>query len=209
MTSEHLSTMVAHYGYVATFVAVMLASSGIPLPAGEMLIAAAVYAAHTHRLELSVLLAAGSAGAIVGGGVGYTVGRVLGTTAIHSYGRFVGLDAPKVRLGRYLFMVHGGKIVFFLRFIALVGPFGGVLAGANRMAIGRFLIFNVLGGIAWTLVFGVGGYSFGSFFEAVGRTAGVAAVVVTLAVLGAAAFYVHRRGADLQAKADAAMADEL
>ena len=208
MTSEHLSTMVAHFGYVATFVAVMLASSGIPLPAGELLIAAAVYAAHTHRLDLLGLIAVGSAGAIVGGASGYTIGRLLGATAIHRYGRFVGLDAPKVRLGRYLFMVHGGKIVFFLRFIALVGPFGGVLAGANKMAIGRFMIFNVLGGIAWTIVFGAGGYSFGSFFEAVGRTAGVAAVVVTLAILAAVAFYIHRRGAELQAKADVVMAGD-
>ena len=75
--------------------------------------------------------------------------------------------------------VHGGKIVFFLRFIALVGPFGGVLAGANRMAIGRFMIFNALGAVAWNLVFGAGGYLFGAMFEAVGRTAGVAAVIVT------------------------------
>ena len=207
MTPAHLSTLVADYGYLATFVTVALASSGIPLPAGELLIAAAVYASHTHRLDLPILLIVGSAGAAIGGAVGYAVGRLLGATALERYGRFVGLDAAKVRLGRYLFVMHGGKIVFFLRFIALVGPFGGVLAGANRMALGRFALFNILGATAWTVVFGAGGYLFGSMFEAVGRTAGVAAVIVTLAVLGAAALYIHRRGAELQASADAMMGD--
>ena len=205
MTSDHLSTLVAHFGYEATFVAVLLASAGIPLPAGELLIAAAVYASNTHRLELFLLLLVGSLGAAIGGGGGYAIGRLLGAAALERYGRFVGLDAAKVRLGHYLFAVHGGKIVFFLRFIALVGPFGGVLAGANRMAVGRFVAFNILGSIAWTIVFGAGGYLFGSFFEAVGRTAGIVAVIVTLAAIVAAALYIHRRGAELQAKADAMM----
>ena len=207
MSPAHLSTLVAHFGYLATFVAVLLASSGVPVPAGELLIAAAVYAANTHRLALASLVMVGFAGAAIGGACGYAIGRIVGTTALERYGRFIGLDAAKVRLGRYLFVVHGGKIVFFLRFIALVGPFGGVLAGANRMAIGRFTVFNLLGAAAWTMVFGAGGYVFGSFFEAVGRTAGIAAIVVTLTVLGGVALYVHRRGADLQAKADAMMAD--
>jgi membrane-associated protein len=113
-----------------------------------------------------------------------------------------------VRLGRYLFLVHGGKIVFALRFVALVGPFGGVLAGANKMAIGRFMIFNALGAVAWNIVFGAGGYLFGAMFEAVGRTAGIAAVVVTLALIVAVGLYIHRRGAELQAKADALLGVE-
>lgn len=209
MTPAHLSTLVAHYGYLATFIAVTLASSGIPVPAGELLIAAAVYASKTHRLDLSTLVFVCALGAAIGGSGGYLVGRLLGVAALHRYGRFVGLDAAKVRLGRYLFVMHGGKIVFFLRFIALVGPFGGVLAGANRMTVGRFMTFNVLGAIVWAIVFGAGGYLFGSFFEAVGRTAGIVAVVITLAVIIAAGLYIHRQGADLQAKADAVVVDHV
>ena len=38
MTTAHLSALVAHYGYLATFAAILLASAGIPIPAGEMLL---------------------------------------------------------------------------------------------------------------------------------------------------------------------------
>jgi membrane protein DedA with SNARE-associated domain len=203
MTATHLSSMVAHYGYLAVFAAILFASGGVPVPAGELLIAAGVYAAHTHRLSIEVLVLAGSLGGFIGGAIGYGVGRSVAAATLGRFGRFVGLGPARIRLGEYLFLTHGGKIVFFVRFIALLGPFGGVLAGANRMAAPRFMIFNALGAVAWTVFFGVGGYLFGSFFEAVGRPLGIAALVVAVAVVVGLALYVHRHAATLQAKADA------
>lgn len=206
MSHAHLSGLVTHYGYAATFTAILLASAGIPLPAGELLLAAAIYASHTHRLSLLVILCVGSLAAVLGGATGYGVGRSVAAATLSRYGRFVGLGPARIRLGQYLFVVHGGKIVFFLRFIALVGPFGGVLAGANRMGVGRFMVFNTLGGVAWTLVFGVGGYLFGGLFKAVGRPLGIAAIVLAIGVVIGLVIYVHRQGAALQAKADAMLA---
>ena len=206
MTSAELSALVAQYGYLATFAAILVASAGVPLPAGELLIAAAVYAAHTHRLSLPLLVVVGSLGVVIGGGVGYGIGRSVAAATLKRYGGFVGLGPARVRLGQYLFLVHGGKIVFFLRFVALLGPFGGVLAGANRMRIGRFMAFNALGGVAWTVVFAVGAYLFGEFFEAVGRPVGIAAVVLAIVLVVGLLIYIHRHEAVLQAKADVMLA---
>lgn len=206
MTSSQLSDLVTHYGYVATFLAVLAASAGVPLPAGELLIAGAIYAAHTHRLSLPLLVLAGSLGAILGGAIGYGVGHSVASATLKRYGRFVGLGAARLRLGQYLFRVHGGKIVFFLRFIALLGPFGGVLAGTNRMAAGRFMIFNALGGVAWTLAFAGGAYLFGEFFESVGRPVGIAAVVFAIGLVVVLVIYIRRHEAVLQAKADEMLA---
>lgn len=208
MTSVHMSSLVAHFGYLATFAAVLLASGGLPLPAGELLIAASVYAAHTHRLSLETLMLVGSLGAVIGGAAGYGIGRLVASVTLARYGPLVGLTPKRLRLGRYLFEVHGGKIVFLVRFVALIGPFGGVLAGANRMPPGRFMIFNLLGGAAWTIVFALIGYLFGALFLALGRTLGIVAVVATLGLLALLALYVHRSGAELQRKADARYAGE-
>lgn len=202
MTSFDLPVLIAHYGYLVVFLAILLASAGLPLPAGELLIAAAVYAAHSHRLSLAVLLVGGSAAAVAGGAIGYGIGRSVASVTLERHGPRLGLTAARLRLGRYLFELHGGKIVFLLRFVALIGPFGGVLAGANRMPRGRFLAFNALGGIAWTLVFAVGGYSFGALFAALGRKLGIVAIAVAVALVVGLAVYIHRYGAELQAKAD-------
>ena len=148
-----------------------------------------------------------SLGAVIGSAVGYGVGRALGAVTLKRHGGFVGLTPARLRLGRYLFIMHGGKIVFFLRFVALLGPFGGVLAGANRMPPGRFMAFNILGGVVWALVFTVGAYEFGAFFKTAGRPLGIAAVLLAIALVVGLGLYVHRYGAELQRKADETVPD--
>ena len=53
MTLEGLSGLVAHYGYLVVFGSALVGSAGIPLPATELLIAAAIYAAHDRWLDLA------------------------------------------------------------------------------------------------------------------------------------------------------------
>jgi membrane protein DedA with SNARE-associated domain len=205
MTLEDLSGLVAHYGYLVVFASALIGSAGIPLPATELLIAAAVYAAHTHRLDVVVLAGGAAVTAVTGGLIGYCVGRSVGAVTLARHGSSIGLGPARLRLGQYLFLTHGGKIVFFIRFIAFLGPFGGMLAGANRMPFVRFAIFNALGAVTWAVCIAAGGYLFGTFFASVGQPLGLAALALA-AVLAIAAFaYIHQRGAALQAKADAAL----
>ncbi|MEO8925588.1 MAG: hypothetical protein ABI306_00355 [Caulobacteraceae bacterium] len=203
MIVAHLSTLVAHYGYDVVFAALLLASAGVPLPAGELLVAAAIYAAKTGRLSIVILTVGGALMAAVGGAIGYGIAHALGAAGLGRFGGAVGLGPARLRLGRYLFLTHGGKIVFFIRFIAVLGPFGGLLAGVNRMPWGRFLLFNALGAAAWVTTMAMGGYLFRAFFASVGRPIGFAALAAAVAVALAAVIYVHRQGATLQAKADA------
>jgi membrane protein DedA with SNARE-associated domain len=208
MTLEGLSGLVAHYGYLVVFASALIGSAGLPLPATELLIAAAVYAAHTHRLDVVVLAGGAAVMAVIGGLVGYCVGRSVGAVTLARHGSAIGLGPSRLRLGQYLFLTHGGKIVFFIRFIAFVGPFGGMLAGANRMPFVRFASFNALGSVSWAVCIAAGGYLFGTFFASVGQPLGLAALAGA-AVLAIAAFvYIHQRGASLQAKADAALDPE-
>ena len=203
MSLSDISGLVARYGYLAVFVTVLLASDGVPIPAGEVLIAAAAYAAQTHRLSLGILIGVGSVAAVLGGAGGFALGRSVGVATLQRYGARIGLGAARMRLGEYLFRIHGGKIVFSLRFTALIGPFGGVLAGANRMPFGRFMVFNVLGGVVWTIVFGGGGYLFSAALKSVGKTVGVAAAVLVAAAVVGLVLYLRSREAELQKRADA------
>ena len=205
MSLEVFSGLVAHYGYLVVFGSALVGSAGIPLPATEFLIAASLYAAHTHRLDVLVLAGGAAIMAMIGGLVGYIVGKSVGAVTLARHGRTIGLGPSRLRLGQYLFLTHGGKIVFFIRFIAFLGPFGGLLAGVNRMPFLRFATFNALGSVTWAVCVAAGGYLFGTFFASVGQPIGLAALVVTAALAIAVFTYVHQRGASLQAKADAAL----
>jgi membrane protein DedA with SNARE-associated domain len=174
--------LISDYGYWAVGVIVGLESMGIPLPGETILVAAATYAGATHDLDISLVIASAAIGAIVGDTCGFFLGREIGLPLLHRHGPRIGLTEPRLKVGQYLFLRHGGKVVFFGRFVALLRTFAAMLAGANRMYWPRFLMFNAAGGIVWACVFGVGGYSFGKLIDEFAGPIGIALLV--LAVIG-------------------------
>jgi membrane protein DedA with SNARE-associated domain len=178
-----LDGVIASYGYIAIFGIIMLESAGIPLPGETILVAAAIYAGSHDSLDIRWIIATAAAAAILGDNIGYWVGLKLGRKVLLRWGYLVGLDQRKLDLGEYLFLRHGGKIVFLARFVALLRVFAAMLAGANCFPPGRFLLFNVLGGITWAVVFGTGGYLLGHAFDRVAGPLGWLAFAVAVIVL--------------------------
>ena len=173
---HHLHGYLATYGYLAIFVIVGLESAGIPMPGETVLVAAAILAGE-GKLHLYGVIGAAAAGAILGDNCGYWVGREFGFPLVYRFGRYVRLDERRLKLGQYLFLRHGGKIVFFGRFIALLRAFAAVLAGANRLPPLRFFFFNAAGGIVWATVFGTGGYVLGESIRRIAGPFGWAALI--------------------------------
>jgi membrane protein DedA with SNARE-associated domain len=168
------------YGYVAIFIVVMLESAGVPLPGETILVSAAAFAGNRHSLDIHYVVAAAAGGAIVGDNIGFWVGREFGTPLLSRWGYLIGLDEQKRKLGQYLFARHGGKIVFFGRFVALLRAFAALLAGANGLSPLRFFVFNAAGGIVWATLFGVGGFVLG---EGIRRIAGPFGWAVLIAAI--------------------------
>ena len=203
MNMAHIPQLVREFGYPAIGIGVLVVSAGVPIPVGELLVAAAIYASQTHKLDIGVLVLVASVGATLGGLVGFGIGYWGGARLLERYGRLVGFGASRVRLGQFLFRRHGGKIVFLIRFMPVLAPFGGVLAGMNRMPWGRFVVFDALGGVAWSAAIALGAYFFGEAFSAVGRPLGIAGVVVLVILAVFLARYLKRHEAAMQAQADA------
>ena len=203
MSLADLSTLVAHYGYAAVFAVAFFWSAGLFLPSAELLAAAAIYTAHTHRLNIDILAGGAFLATSAGGLLGYRVGEWLGEAGLRRHGAKVGLGPARQRLGQYLFIQHGGKIVVGIRFMSVIGCFGGVLAGVNRMPFRRFLGFNFAGAALWSLVMAFGAYLFGRVFASLGRPLAIVVLVTAVTAFAALVIYVHRQGATLQAKADA------
>ena len=204
-----MQDLLVTYGYWALFVVITLESMGLPLPGESALVGVALYAGQSHRLELSLVILAAAAGAILGDNIGYWIGREFGFRLLLRFGHLVGLDERRLRLGQYLFLRHGGKIVFAGRFFALLRTFAALLAGVNRMDWRRFLLCNAGGGLVWATLYGVGGFYLG---EEIKRASGpIGWVGLGLAVLGAGgvALFFHRHGARLEAEAVRALPGPL
>ncbi len=201
--------LLATYGYWAVFVFIAIESTGIPFPGETMLLVAAIFAGTTHRLSLPLVIVAAASGAILGDNLGFLVGREGGYRLLRRYGPSLHLDERKLKLGQYLFMKHGGKVVFFGRFVAVLRAWAAFLAGVNRMRWSDFLLFNALGGIAWATLIGVGGYYLGDAVHRLKGPVAIISIVLAGLVIIASLLFVRRNEQRLEEEAEKALPGPL
>ena len=206
LTSSGLAHLIETHGLWILFLVVMLESAGVPLPGETALLATAVYAGTTHRIDLVWIIVVASAAAVIGDNFGYMIGRTLGIRLLKRYGGYINLTESKLRIGQYLFMKHGGKIVFFGRFVAFLRIFAALLAGANRMDWRRFFMMNLLGGVCWATLMGGGAYFLGHQMQAVAGPASLVLFGGALCLVVAGFVVLRRQEKTLEKRAEAALA---
>jgi membrane protein DedA with SNARE-associated domain len=188
---------------------VFVESLGIPAPAETVLVSAAIYAGKTHQLSIAAVLASAAAGAILGDNVGYWIGRELGYRVVLRHGRYIGLTERRIKLAQYLFLRHGGKVVFFGRFVVVLRTFAAVLAGINHMPWRRFLLFNAAGGIVWVTVYGLAAYNFGEAIDRFRGPIGIVVLVFAASAVIASMVLLRRNEKRLEAEAERALPGPL
>jgi membrane protein DedA with SNARE-associated domain len=146
------------HGLPLLFVVIMLESFGVPVPGETALIAFGVLASQGHY-SIVVVIALAAAGAIVGDNLGYwLIGRLGGRALFRRWGwleRYSERVLPRVER---IMKKHGGKTVFFGRFIAVLRVGAGPVAGLAHMPWWRFLFWNASGGITWATAVGLAAY---------------------------------------------------
>ena len=147
--------------------------------------------------------------AIMGVNLGYLIGRTIGFRLLLHHGWRIRLDEKRLKVGQYLFRRHGGIIVFFGRFAAILRTYSALLAGVNRMPWPHFLLMNALGGICWAAIFGVGAYIFGKKAVELGGGVSVLLLIGAIAcIIGGIWFFRHHE-AELERKAEEAIPGPL
>jgi membrane-associated protein len=89
--------------------------------------------------------------AIVGDTVNYHIGKAIGPRVMRgdSTSRF--LRKEYLDKTHAFFAKYGGKAIILARFVPIVRTFAPFVAGAGAMNYGRFIMFNIVGGIAWVV----------------------------------------------------------
>ncbi|MHB8164906.1 MAG: DedA family protein, partial [Methanoregula sp.] len=119
-------------------------------------------AAASGIMDLQWLFIAIILGAVLGDTVNYWIGNYIG---LHVFlERFPTLVKKEYIDRTYMFYdKYGGATIFVARFVPLVRTFAPFLAGVGSMQYPRFLFYNVLGAVCWTIGIVLAGYYFGSF----------------------------------------------
>jgi membrane protein DedA with SNARE-associated domain len=158
----------------------------IPVPGELALFTAAIYAGTTGDLHIAGVIAAAAGGAFLGTLAGFVLGRNLGQRVLLRYGKHVGLNDGRIKIGQYLFSRHGAKVIVAARFVAGLRSIAGILAGLIGMDWIRFLVANAVGAVIWATAYGTLAYVFGDNIHKLMGPVGLAlgAAVLIAAVFG-------------------------
>jgi membrane-associated protein len=178
----------ANVGYPLLFGLVAGESAGLPVP-GETSILVAGALASKGSLDLPAVVVVAAAAAIIGDNVGYVIGRHLLRRLVTGGGPFAPRLEHHVKVSEAFFARHGGKTVFFGRWLPVLRITAAWLAGANHMPWRRFAVFNAAGGCTWALTIAGLGYVVGARAQStLSLLAALAAAAVVLAVVSHLAF---------------------
>lgn len=130
------------------------------LPGDSLLFAGGTFAA-LGSLDAKWLVVFLSIAAIAGDTVNYWIGHAVGPKVFtKEKSRF--LNKEHLYRTHRFYEKYGGKTIILARFIPIIRTFAPFVAGIGSMTYRRFIIYNVSGGIAWVVMFVLGGYLFGN-----------------------------------------------
>jgi membrane-associated protein len=198
---KHLGELIQQYGTwtYAILTLVIFCETGLVvtpfLPGDSLLFAAGALAALPEsplRVGFLFLLLAGAA--IAGDTVNYWIGHAVGPRAFE--GRIKFLNPKHLARTHEFYEKYGGKAIIMARFVPIVRTFAPFVAGIGTMHYGRFILYNVVGGIAWVAICLFGGYFFGNLPIVKDNFSIVILAIIFISILpGVYEFIRHKREA--------------
>jgi membrane-associated protein len=198
---QHLRVIIKDYGvwtYLLIFM-VIFCETGLVvapfLPGDSLLFAAGAFAAQ-GSFDIGLLFVLLAVAAILGDTVNYQIGNIVGPRIFQQENvRFL----KKEHLDRThaFYEKHGGKTIIVARFMPIIRTFAPFVAGIGSMTYGRFLSYNLVGGISWIAVFLFGGYFFGNIAVVKNNFELVMVAIILVSILpGIFGFVRHRLQAE-------------
>ena len=168
------------WGGYAVLTVIIFAETGLLvgffLPGDSLLVTAGLLSAH-GLLDVYLLGAILSLAAVTGDSVGYAIGKAAGPKI---FTRDQSIFFNRKHLGRAhaFYEKHGGKTIVLARFMPIIRTFAPVVAGVAEMHYRTFVMYNVVGGLAWVWGMLFTGYFLGRFIPGIDEHIDVVIVVV-------------------------------
>ena len=132
---------------------------------GDSLLFTAGLLTGTHFLDINIFVLLGGVflAAVIGNTVGYFVGQTLGPRLFNKEDSLL-FKKKYLDMTRSFYERYGRLAIIAGRFLPIIRTFVPVLAGAIKLDLFRFTIYNIVGALAWTASFILLGYFLGASF---------------------------------------------
>ena len=190
--SDWIVRLIEQSGYLGVAFLMFLETVFPPIPS-EVIMSVAGVAAGQGKLHYGWVVAAGTAGAMLGNILWYLAARALGIQRlepiIHRWGRWITMSWAEVKRAERWFAEHGTFFVFLGRLLPTVRSLVSIPAGLLKMSFKRFLLASTLGTAAWTAIIAGAGYKLGENYTDIEKVLGPAAnAILIVLVIG----YIYR-----------------
>ncbi len=196
----HLSEIIIHYGALtyAILFFVIFAETGFVvtpfLPGDSLLFAAGTFAAKGALNENYLFLLLALA-AITGDTINYWIGHLVGPKVFHKENvRF--LKKEYLERTHKFFEKYGGKTIIIARFVPIVRTFAPFVAGIGSMTYGKFILYNIIGALAWVALMVYTGFYFGNIEIVKNHFSIAVLVIIFISILPGIVEYIrHKKSA--------------
>ncbi len=195
-SDKQLASVIALYGdwtYGILFFIIFCETGLVVMPflPGDSLIFAAGALAAAGSLHFGALFFLLSVAAILGDTTNYSLGRFVGPRIFRDGSRLV--NREQLLSAQAFYEKYGKKTIILARFVPIVRTFAPFLAGVSEMHYGQFLLYNVIGGIAWVTLALTAGYLFGGLPIVKDNFSIVILVIIAVSLLPGVVEYIKHK----------------
>ncbi|MBX4212325.1 VTT domain-containing protein [Candidatus Pacearchaeota archaeon] len=190
---KYIDSIFAGYGaYVALMIlfVVIFCETGLviaPFLPGDSVIFVIGAALSSRPGLVLVSFLALSLAAILGDSVNYWIGNTLGRKILSKIKKEY-LDKTNSFYRKY-----GAKTIVMARFMPIIRTFAPFVAGMGSMDYKKFIVYNIIGGVAWVGLFIFGGYFFGAIPIVRNNLSIVIILILVLSIIPAIIEFLRKR----------------
>lgn len=195
---KYLNIIVQNYGvwtYALLFVLIFCETGLVVTPflPGDSVIFATGALAVTGSLKLYSLFAIFFTAAVIGDTVNYFIGQKIGNGILEKKDvKFI--NKKYLEKAHTFYEKHGSATIVLGRFIPIIRTFVPFVAGLGEMKYSTFIIYNILGGFLWVVLFLFGGYFFGNIPFIKNHFSLVLIAIIVISVMPAVITFFREKG---------------
>lgn len=151
---EYVVPFFSSYGYAIIWFAAFGESIpflGMLVPGGSIVVVGGALAVDAG-LSMPWLIFFCSLGAIMSDWLSFAIGRRYGEHILTKYGKHIGFKDEYLEVTHRFIDRFGGVALIIGRFNNIVRPLVPLVVGSTKMPYWKFWIFNIIGGIIWSIV---------------------------------------------------------
>ncbi|NJD08013.1 MAG: DedA family protein [Methylococcaceae bacterium] len=185
---------ISSLGYTGIFLLMAMESSVLPVPS-ELVMPPAGYLVQQGRMDMFLVILAGTLGSWVGAYANYFAARLLGRPLLLRYGKYIGLTEHHFGRVEHFFRQHGEISTFIGRLLPVIRHLISLPAGLARMNHLRFSLYTLAGSTLWVSILAWIGYFIGENQELILKYSHQAVIdVIAFSIILAAGYiWLHKR----------------